>query len=205
LGKTVGALRRQELAEASHLLSRAFAEDPILTHYLADPIGRSVALPAFFEAVLEELMPSTQVFAARSGNELIGVAAWLPPNPKTPDDEAVERARRAREIVQRMFPLTSAELYAGFAALDELHPKDPHWYLAFVGVEPRVQRQGVGKGLLEPVLQVADETATVCYLETPFPRTHAFYERLGFRRHAEHHAFRSAPQAVVSFVRPARP
>jgi ribosomal protein S18 acetylase RimI-like enzyme len=201
--ETIGALYRQDLEQASHLLTRAFREDPILTHYLSDPIRRAVALPAFFEAVLEELMPSAQVFAARSGSELTGVAAWLPPNPKTPDDAALQRARRAREIVQHAFPITSTDLYAGFAALEVLHPKDPHWYLAFIGVEPRVQGQGVGNDLLAPVLHIADETATVCYLETPFPRTHGFYERLGFRKQGEHHTFKGAPHGVVSFVRPA--
>ncbi|GAC1604404.1 MAG: GNAT family N-acetyltransferase [Acidimicrobiales bacterium] len=201
---TIGALREGELVAASQLLAHAFAEDPIITHYLHDPVRRAVAFPAFFEGVLQELIPSTQVFGARSGVDLVGVAAWLPPEPVEPDDAARARAYRSQRIVQTMFPLTAGTLFAGFAALEELHPVEPHWYLAFIGIEPNLQSRGLGRELLAPVLHVADETKTMCYLETPFPRTHAFYERLGFALHAEYSTFDGAPQGVVTFVRPPR-
>ena len=66
--------------------------------------------------------------------------------------------------------------------MEQFHPADPHWYLAFVGVEPTIQSHGIGRTLLAPVLKLADQTETLCYLETPFPRTHEFYERLGAKR-----------------------
>jgi GNAT superfamily N-acetyltransferase len=197
----IGCLHVYEVARATRLLARAFAEDPIITHYLHDPVRRAVALPAFFEAVLEELLPSNEVLAARSADELLGVAAWLPPQPAEPDDAARARAAQAQRIVRTMFPLTSTDLYDGFAALETLHPQDPHWYLAFVGVEPKFQGRGIGRALLAPVLNVADETGALCYLETPFPETHRYYDALGFVRHAEHHTFRDAPQGVVAFLR----
>jgi GNAT superfamily N-acetyltransferase len=106
-------------------------------------------------------------------------------------------------VVQAMFPRTSQSLFAGFAGLEQFHPTDPHWYLAFVGSEPAIQSRGIGRALLAPVLKIADETHTPCYLETPFPRTHEFYERLGFARHAEH-PFIGAPRRVVTFLREPR-
>lgn len=156
------------MGEASRLLARAFAEDPIITHYLHDPVRRAVAFPAFFEAILEEFIPSSQVHAARLDEELVGVSAWLPPDPVEPDDGARARADRCRRLVVTMFPLTSKALFDGFAALEELHPKEPHWYLAFVGIEPSAQGRGVGRELLAPVLHVADETQTICYLGRRF-------------------------------------
>ena len=199
---TIGSLNEGELVAGSFLLARAFAEDPIITHYLHDPIRRAVAFPAFFEGVLHEVFPSAQVFAARSSGDLVGVAAWLPPEPVEPDDAARASADRCQRIVRTMFPHTSDPLFDGFATLEELHPVQPHWYLAFVGIEPTLQGAGHGRELLAPVLNVADETNTSCYLETPFPRTHAFYERLGFELHAEYDTFAGAPQAVTAFVRP---
>ena len=89
----------------------------------------------------------------------------------------------------------------GFAALEHVHPCAPHWYLAFVGIEPAIQSRGIGRALLAPVLEKADRTNTLCYLETPFPRTHAFYERLGFTRNGEHRPFVGAPQGVEAFLR----
>ena len=100
-----------------------------------------------------------------------------------------------------MFPRASQGLFGGFAAMERFHPSDPHWYLAFVGIEPTIQSRGIGQALLAPVLKIADQTNTLCYLETPFPRTHEFYARLGFVRHAEHHSFIGAPQGAATFQR----
>jgi GNAT superfamily N-acetyltransferase len=194
-----------EIGQASHLLARAFAEDPIITHYLDDPVRRAVAFPAFFEGVLEEMIPSAEVWACRSGGDLVGVAGWLPPDPIEPDTAAAARAEGARQIVERVFPDEAAALYGGFDALSELHPADPHWYLGFVGIEPDLQGRGLGRELLKPVLNMADETGSNCYLETPFPGTHRFYEGLGFTRDSEHFVFSGAKSGVVTFIREPRP
>ena len=53
------------------------------------------------------------------------------------------------------------------------HPEYPHWYLETMGVDPDVQRSGLGGRLLEPVLKVADRDRTDCYLETADPRNAA--------------------------------
>jgi ribosomal protein S18 acetylase RimI-like enzyme len=74
----------------------------------------------------------------------VGVAAWLPPEPVDADEHATARPDRARRIVEMIFPLSAAALFVGFAALEQLHPDLAHWYLAFVGIEPDLQGQGVG-------------------------------------------------------------
>jgi GNAT superfamily N-acetyltransferase len=197
----VGQLSKQAGGRASRLLTRAFAEDPIITHFFHDRLRRRIAFPAFFQAVLEELLPSSQVYAAHHDGGLVGVAAWMPPGGTTPNATAQKAAARYQRLVHLMFPRAAQGLFRGFAALEHYHPGEPHWYLAFVGVDPAMQNRGIGQKLLAPMLQIADETSTLCYLETPFPRTHAFYERLGFVRHAEHHPFIGAPQGVVTFLR----
>jgi len=50
----VSTLTRGESGQASRLLARAFAEDPIITHFLYDRVRRRIAFPAFFHAVIEE-------------------------------------------------------------------------------------------------------------------------------------------------------
>ena len=77
--------------------------------------------------------------------------------------------------------------------MQTLYPNAPHWYLAFTGVDVGEQGHGIGANLLSPVLALADETSTLCYLETPFPRTHAFYQRLGFTITSATHPFSGAP------------
>ena len=62
-----------------------------------------------------------------------------------------------------------------------LHPDDRHWYLVSMGVDPALQRQGVGGRLLEPVLEMADRDRIDCYLETADPRNAAYYARHAFQ------------------------
>ena len=68
----IGALDTRDAVAGSRLLSSAFADDPIITHYLHDPVGRAIAFPAFFEGVLYELFPSKQVFGAWSDDHIVG-------------------------------------------------------------------------------------------------------------------------------------
>jgi len=197
----IGKLSGADNSRASRLLTRAFAKDPIITHFLYDRSRRHIAYPAFFRAVLEELVPCGRVYAAHDRGTLVGVAAWKPPDASPPTAATQAAIERQLRRVQRLFPRTSRGLFEGFARLEHFHPNEPHWYLAFVGIEPAIQSRGVGRALLAPVLGAADRSGTPCYLETPFPRTHAFYAGLGFTRHAEHSPFVGAPQGVVAFLR----
>jgi GNAT superfamily N-acetyltransferase len=108
-------------------------------------------------------------------------------------------------IVRVLFPDRSRKLFGGFSATVSLHPKVPHWYLAFVGVEPRQQAKGVGRQLLAPVLELADHHGAVCYLETPFPGTLDFYRRLGFVLEIEARPFENAPPIWTMTRQPSPP
>ena len=62
-----------------------------------------------------------------------------------------------------------------------MHPKaEPHWYLAFLGIEPSEQGKGLGSALLRPVLERCDSEGTPAYLETSNERNLPFYQRHGF-------------------------
>jgi ribosomal protein S18 acetylase RimI-like enzyme len=65
--------------------------------------------------------------------------------------------------------------------LERLHPRKPdHWYLHYLGVEPRRQGRGLGSALLAPMLGTCDEERTGAYLEASTERNRALYERHGF-------------------------
>ncbi len=194
---------RSAARDAGRLLARAFAGDPIITHFLAAPLRRRVAFPAFFRAIIYEHLDAGHVYGAWEGKHLIGVAVWAPPDGLAPS--AAERLRTKVEhlVVKTLFPRRSHDLYGGFAETASLHPAEPHWYLAFVGIEPDRQGIGLGEKLLAPVLKTADAQNTLCYLETPFPATHKFYERLGFALEIEARPFRGAPTLWTMMRRPA--
>jgi ribosomal protein S18 acetylase RimI-like enzyme len=189
----VRLLGRGEIGHASRLLGRAFSEDPFIGHVLRDSTRRRLAFPPFFRSVLLELSEFGAIYAAEREGTLIGVAAWAPPNAGSPGTPARFRALLARSIVRALFPSATSSLLGGFASLAEHHPNEPHWYLAFVGIEPRAHGQGIGSALLAPVLAQAERDRVICYLETPFPATHAFYRRFGFEVTAELRPIAGAP------------
>lgn len=195
----VRPLREGEVPVASRLLAAAFADDPFIGWFFRDRWRRRLALPRFFGAVLYELLPGGAVFAIEPDGVLAGVAAWTPPSvePLSP-----VRARLSALQVRAIFPRAARRLRGGFATLAEYHPSFPHWYLAFVGIDPGAQRRGLGRALLEPVLVEADAAGGACYLETPFPGTRSFYERLGYEETAELEPVRGAPR-IWTMTRPA--
>jgi hypothetical protein len=142
----VNLLGEPKVPDAARLLAGAFAADPVLGYYLTGGWRQRLAFRAFFRAALHESLPHGAVHAARSGSDLVGVAAWLPPDP--PETPPNRHARRSTATVRTLYPRTGGELFAGFAGLEALHPSEPHWYLMFVGVEPSLQSSGVGAELL---------------------------------------------------------
>lgn len=67
-----------------------------------------------------------------------------------------------------------------YRALEAVHPREPHWYLCVLGVDPAYQGQGIGSGLLATWLAAVDRDAGFAYLETDRPENRPFYERTGF-------------------------
>jgi len=204
MGPIVRPLRTRELSNASRLLAAAFADDPFIAHFLRDRRRRTLALPRFFRAALHELAGAGSVLGLEADGALAGVAAWAPPEVEPLGRRSRLLARLASLQVRALFPRAAPRLLAGFAKLGESHPRQPHWYLAFVGIDPRQQRRGLGRTLLTPTLEHADKTATACYLETPFPNTRAFYRRLGFHDTDELHPVAGAP-TIWTMTRPPAP
>ncbi len=78
-------------------------------------------------------------------------------------------------------PSRHADTMVALEQMDAAHPRYPHWYLPWLGVDAAAQGAGVGGTVLAESLRAVDETAMPAYLETPNPRTIPFYERHGFR------------------------
>ena len=70
------------------------------------------------------------------------------------------------------------------SAIDPFHQRDvprAHWYVFVLGVSPEAQGTGLGRALLEPVIDRARAEGLPCYLETAQPKNVGFYQHLGFR------------------------
>ena len=80
-----------------------------------------------------------------------GAALWLPPN-VGPDEGTL-----ADLIAKSVSAPKQSYLMAIIEEMGRYHPKEPHWYLPFIGVDPAQQGKGLGAALLKPVLSKCDE------------------------------------------------
>jgi GNAT superfamily N-acetyltransferase len=176
----VTQLAPNQIGEASHVLARAFHEDPFEMWILPDDSKRARALAWFSEVWVRYCWKYGEVYT--TADKVEGVAAWLPPG-KFP-------ASRVRLALMGMV-LTPLKLgLAGFSRfmssanfMEQLHERDVpphHWYLPTLGVDPPRQGQGVGSALIQPALALADASGLPCYLETQRERNVPFYQRHGF-------------------------
>ncbi len=178
------AVRRAALAEQAPLartLARAFDQDPMINWLLRQDAGRARAFRRFFNVALGRMaLPHNLVFTNAA---LQGAALWLPPGKWKLGlwQQLQLLPAMAGSVGYRRVP----GVMAGLDAFDKQHPREPHYYLFLLGVEPGCQGQGVGSALLRPVLAQCDAERMPAYLETANPRNVPLYERHGFRVRAE--------------------
>ncbi|MGJ8668390.1 MAG: GNAT family N-acetyltransferase [Oceanococcus sp.] len=67
-------------------------------------------------------------------------------------------------------------------AMEAHHPQEPHAYLFTVGVMGKARGRGLGRRLIQPVLDACDRSGTMAYLENSNPANTRFYQSLGFER-----------------------
>jgi ribosomal protein S18 acetylase RimI-like enzyme len=172
-----------ESTSAVYQVDQASAEDAYATIVLAfasDPAARwSWPRPADFLLNMPLLARAFggKSFALGTANAIdgfAGVALWLPPG-VTSDEEALG------SLIERTAPPSVQQDAAGvFAQMDAFHPREPHWYLPLIGVDPARQGQQLGDKLLAHALARCDADRLPAYLESSNPRNLGFYQRHGF-------------------------
>jgi len=104
----------------------------------------------------------------------LGGTLWLPPG-VAPDEAAL--ARLTNETIPEP---AQSEVLSILEQMSAAHPKEPHWHLAFIGVDPAHQGRGIGAALLSHTLARVDEHHLHAYLESSNPANIPLYRRHGF-------------------------
>ncbi len=162
----------------AEVLARAMEDDPEIRWMFPRSRTRGRVLPQVFAAMILHLyLPFDEVFTT---DDYSAAALWLPPsNPGPAPFEVMRLAAR----MALLFPLAGRALWrapaqAGY--LNARRPREPHYYLALLGTDPRHQGQGIGSAMLSSQLARCDAEGFPAYLESSNRRNLGLYSRHGF-------------------------
>lgn len=107
-------------------------------------------------------------------NSFSAAALWLTPG-SSPDEVAL--GALVQNTVSKDL---QDEFFTFLEQMDKFHPKEPHWYLPMIGVDPTQQNKGYGAMLMKHALAICDREQMPAYLESSNPRNITLYLRHGF-------------------------
>jgi GNAT superfamily N-acetyltransferase len=174
-------MKKDDVRDAAAMFARAFDDSPLFRYLLPSPRSRATACRAFFAAATRDALALGNVDVARHDAAVVGAAVWL-----APGDYPPSALRQLRQLgATWTFAIVASRRVAVslrfLRANEKVHPKETHWYLGILGVDPAYQGQGIGGRLLQPVLDRADAEGLPVYLETDKERNLAFYNRFRFQ------------------------
>lgn len=178
-GITVRPAERADAAPLGATLARAFFDDPAFVWLLPLPATRQRRLRrSFWTILLAEVLHHRTVEVACEGDRIVGGALWLPPGHWRPS--------LSRQLLGLPGHISAFGRRIGYAqalaqATVRSHPREPHWYLHTIGVDPGHQGRGVGSALLQSRLRRCDKDTQPAYLESSKARNVPLYERFGFQ------------------------
>jgi GNAT superfamily N-acetyltransferase len=149
----------------------AFAADPVARWMYPDPRQYLAYFGRFVRAFAGKAF-STGTAWCIDGN--LGGALWLPPGVR-PNEDAITSI-----LCESVSCDMIADVNSMFTEMAAYHPRNPHWYLSTIGIEPHVHRMGFGSALLAEALGRCDRQHMPAYLESSNPANETFYRRLGF-------------------------
>lgn len=159
------------------VLARAFFDDPVARWSCRSDALRPAVLRRFEHTRLRQLLAEDEVWTT---DDCAAAALWTPPDrwrTTVREDIALSRGMLRPRLLPRM-PM----VVWGILGMERRHPEHPpHWYLAVLGTDPRRQGEGLGSGVLTPVLDQCDGDGIGAYLESSNERNNDFYARHGFR------------------------
>jgi ribosomal protein S18 acetylase RimI-like enzyme len=169
-------LARSDEAELlGAVLADALGEDPIFRWLIPASPRRDRRLLRFFTAMSSAYLDAGK--SAYLAEDDAGAALWAGPGTTWRMQFDLRQLRAVLASFGARWVVRGVRTQGQLASL---HPRDPHWYLGFLGVRGSQQNRGLGGALLAEVLRKADDERVSAYVESSNRRNLPFYERHGF-------------------------
>jgi GNAT superfamily N-acetyltransferase len=156
------------------VLAAAFSTDPPLSFLVPEPDRREARLRRLFRALIPLYLEHGCCWVS---DEPAGAAAWVAPGawPFPPRVQAPVLG-----VLLAVFGRHPRRALAAGRAAERGHPREPHWYLDYIGVEPAAHGSGTGSALLRAGLERCDAEGMPAYLNAGSQRSRNLYLRHGF-------------------------
>ena len=190
-------LAHHQLPLAAQALSNAFQDDPLYNFVVPNPDHRRRWLPVIKKEVLRNTLPAGHTYIAIDDQRAITAVMALTPPGKFPHPWWTNLRLFWNVLlwptpwcptVSKVWPLRR---YA--ATFDEIHYRQPHWYIDVIGVDARWQGQGIGTLLMRRVIESSEESQHPIWLETQTESNVGYYEAFGFRVTVKKHPAPGGP------------
>lgn len=194
MSNTVRSATQAEEAAAIATLTLAFSTDPATRWTWPNAQAYLNAFPRFAKAF-------GGAGFAKGGSHIVGdhagTALWLPPGVE-PDGAGLGEVMRTTASPQSM-----SDGMQVMQQMESHHPREPHWYLPLIGIDPKHQGKGLGGALLAHATDICDRDGVPAYLESSNPKNIPLYQRHGFEVTGEIQ-YGSSPTIVPMLRRPRR-
>ena len=167
-------------------IRKALANDAFYRTMRASAGDSPALLNAYLDYSMQEALPYGALVTSEEANQ--GAAIWSLP---TDAQQGKLKSQAKKDFLLNYMGENSLITYLAISDFMDQQSADvvgeDDWYLSILGINPNMQGRGLGKKLLAPTLELADQQDTSCYLETFTPLNMSFYARLGFV--AKHQAY----------------
>lgn len=173
--------QRADIGELSHVLGRAFYDDPVSIWILPDDKTRAKHLRRFFGTVARHHhLAGGGAEVAREDLAIGAAALWDPPGrwKQTLWEQLMMVPSFVRGFGLR--PAVGRKMGTLLGLMKRHHPEEPHWYLAVIGSDVTVRGKGYGQALMRSRLERVDAEHAPAYLESSKPENVPYYQRFGF-------------------------
>ena len=157
----------------------AFRDDPLMRYLFASARDIHKAMEVSFRYVIERARVNGVIFRTSAAYE--GAAIWyLNGYPKGTFSLNI---RMAWFMLNQFKIHDLRKLVSFYLKIEKAHIriiKRPHYYLELLGVDERFQGLGFASRLVRPVLEHADQSRRICYLETQNEKNVVLYKHFGF-------------------------
>ncbi len=188
--------RASDVDTLAATLTDSFSRDPVMNWV----IPRTDLYPLYFRMLIREVyLPRGMIHLEGKGR---AAALWLPPEERFEMPPRMSLLNLAWDLLRHEGLRPFVRIHRQGRVFARHMPREPHYYLQFIGCRHAEQGRGIGSALLKCGTRVCDERGLPAYLESSNRLNVPLYERHGFEVQAQEEVAAGGPTAWFMWREP---